>query len=327
MTNNEDFFERLGTAFESTVSEDSPRREKRAIQELNLDSNLHMQGTIKCRRWSQSDETFWAASDTVETLSAGFYKCVEIHNIGSALLKFSIPIDNLIKFPDSVMDEILEEFTTFLSLKPRFEERGFLFKRGMLFWGPPGSGKTALIMLIAHELIERNGIIIQIENPSLAANCLSMLRKIEPNRPVVAIMEDLDSLIERYGESSFLSLLDGETQVDNIIYVATTNYPEKLDKRLVDRPSRFDTVKFIGMPNSASRRVYLEAKEPSLSERDINEWVYASEGFSIAHLRELIILVKCYGHSLSAGVKRLRAMSIKPSSEDSPHRMKMGITT
>jgi hypothetical protein len=84
--------------------------------------------------------------------------------------------------------------------------------------------------------------------------CLQMLRAVEPERQVVGILEDVDALIERYGESEYLSLLDGEAQVDNVVYVATTNYPERLDARIVDRPSRFDTIRYIGMPSAGARR-------------------------------------------------------------------------
>jgi ATP-dependent Zn protease len=329
MSDSDDFFSKVGSlAIQTDVNhtekcDEQPKTKK--INVSNVTQEIQADIFLRDRRWSCRDDIFWAASDTVETLAAGFYKCAEIFNIGQVLAKLEIPVDDLIKFPDSAMDEMLAEFATFLTLKSRFVQRGFLFKRGLLFWGPPGSGKTALIMLIAQELIRHNGVVIQIENPSSAATCLSMLRKIEPNRPIVAFMEDLDSLIEKYGESSFLSLLDGETQVDNIIYVATTNYPEKLDKRLVDRPSRFDTVKYIGMPNAASRRVYLKAKEPSMLDSELDDWTYETEGFSVAHLRELIILVKCYGHTLSAAVTRLRAMSVKPNSEYAPNRVKIGI--
>jgi SpoVK/Ycf46/Vps4 family AAA+-type ATPase len=103
-----------------------------------------------------------------------------------------------------------------------------------------------------------------------------------------------DALIERHGENEFLALLDGEAQVDNIVFLSSTNYPERLDRRFVDRPSRFDTIKYIGMPSAGARHLFLNAKEPSLTPEELDLWVERTEGFSIAHLKELIIAVRCF---------------------------------
>ena len=62
-------------------------------------------------------------------------------------------------------------------------------------------------------------------------------------------------MTEYYAESEYLSLLDGENQIGNVVYVATTNYPEKLDKRFTDRPSRFDVVQKISMPNEDGKKI------------------------------------------------------------------------
>ncbi len=189
------------------------------------------------------------------------------------------------------------------------------------------SGKTTSLMLMSQSIIEnQQGIVVQIDHPGMAATCLSFIRKIEPERPIVAIMEDLDALIQHYGEDQYLALLDGETQINKICYIATCNYPERLDKRFVDRPSRFDTIEYIGMPSAAARRVYLKAKEPSLSDAELSEWVGKTDGFSVAHLRELVILVQCFGRPLNKAVEQLDSMRIRPpDSEKSPDRPAFGI--
>lgn len=65
-----------------------------------------------------------------------------------------------------------------------------------------------------------NGIAILIERPQYAVSCLQVLRSVEPDRQAIGILEDLDALVENHGESQYLALLDGESQVDRMIYVA-----------------------------------------------------------------------------------------------------------
>lgn len=315
-----EFYERVGT-------ETSGRATNQAEGAPQAVSAAPSMGVITIRRWAQSDDVFWPASETVETLEPAFYRFDFVDRVGPCLRRMTITTDGLIRMPDTMGERVLAEFATFWGLRDRFAERGFLHKRGILLWGPPGSGKTCTLMLMADEIVRnQGGIVCLIDNPGLATTCLQFIRKIEPDRPIVALMEDLDSLVQRQGnESEFLALLDGETQVDRICYIATTNYPERLDKRFVDRPSRFDTVEFIGMPSPAARRVYLKAKDPTLDGTELEHWVRDTDGFSVAHLRELIILVRCFDRPLGAAIKRLEGMRIKLSSETAPDRPMIGI--
>ena len=65
-----------------------------------------------------------------------------------------------------------------------------------------------------------------------------MLRSIEPDTQIVCLFEDIDAYIGTYGEEEILSLLDGETQINKVLNVATTNYPRKLDQRITTASPR-----------------------------------------------------------------------------------------
>jgi hypothetical protein len=260
------------------------------------------------RCWAQSGDAYFPVSEVVHELPPGAYRCRD-SNRGPYLEKMPIEIDSLLALPDGAVETLLAEFKKFWTLRDNFSARGFTFKRGLLMWGPPGSGKTSAIWQMTQELVRlHRGVVLFIENPHLATVCIGLLRRIEPDRPMITIMEDLDALVTQYGDHGFLALLDGETQISNVVHIATTNYPEYLDRRFVDRPSRFDTIMHVGMPSAAARRVYFQAKEASLDADTLERWVTRTDGYSIAHLREVIIAVKCFGQDEAAVFHRLDEM-------------------
>lgn len=260
------------------------------------------------RCWAQSGDAFFPVTEVVNTLPAGAYRC-RMSNQGPYLEKMPIEIDSLLALPDSAVETLLAEFEKFWTLRSNFSDRGFTFKRGLLMWGPPGSGKTSAIWQMTQRLVRvHNGVVVFVEEPNLASMCVGLLRRIEPERPMITIMEDLDALVQRHGDHGFLALLDGETQISNVVHVATTNYPEYLDRRFVDRPSRFDTIMRVGMPSAPARRAYFKAKEASLDDVTLERWVRRTEDYSIAHLREVIIAIKCFDQPEDEVFDRLDSM-------------------
>lgn len=271
------------------------------------------------RAWAVSGTVYQGISQSLDKLPPGCY-VPDATDHGIILRKHPLQTDTLIDLPDSKSRAVIEEIKQFQTLRPAFKQRGLLFKRGVLLWGPPGSGKTSTLHLLMRLIVdEGQGIALLVTQPGIADAGLQLIRTIEPERQVICIMEDIDGLVATYGIEHYLSLLDGEGQIDNVVFVATTNYPERLDKRLVDRPSRFDTVEYVGMPSPEARYVYLRHKEPDLPEDAILEMVAVSHDFSIAHLRELIILTQCFGRTIEEAAKRLTAHKRrKPSSERAP---------
>lgn len=267
--------------------------------------------------WSEADGRFFVSPRNHARLPAGVYRMELAPQVGSVFVRQKNDTDTLVRLPDSESDAIVAEIRQFKELRSAFREHGFLFKRGYLLWGPPGSGKTCTLQHIIRLLMsEQDAIVVLVEHPGIAASALQALRRVEPERQLVALLEDFDSLCERYDEPGYLSLLDGESQVDNIVYVATTNYPESLDRRFVDRPSRFDSIRYIGMPSAKARAHYLRAKLTGATETQIEQYVAMSEGYSIAHLRELVILTRCFGQPLGDAVARLNFQRFtRPSSE------------
>lgn len=281
------------------------------------------------RAWAAADGKFWTTESSHDRLPGGLYRMSVEPQKGNTFTFQSNATDQLIPLPDSESEAVLAEIAEFKRLRPKFKDYGFLYKRGVLLWGPPGSGKTCTLQLAMQDMVNTSDSIgVIVDHPAIATVCLQALRKVEPERPVVALMEDLDALTAQYGESDYLSLLDGEGQIDNIIFIATTNYPEKLDKRFTDRPSRFDTVRYVGMPSPEARRAYLLTKLPEHDRCQIEQMVAVSDGYSIAHLRELVILVVVFGKSVEEAAARLASQRQKrPDSTMAPDRAAFGFGT
>jgi len=258
------------------------------------------------------DDRFRPTSRTRANLPPGLYRIDEDqHGVFFALTHPAV--DSLIRLPDSASDKVIAGIKAFWEAKARFQKRGHVYKRGVLLWGPPGGGKTATVNQMSVDLIESGGMVVWIQAPALAISGLAALRRIEPDRPIIGILEDLDELASRWSEHEILSLLDGENQVENVVFVATTNYPERLDGRMINRPSRFDEVIKIGMPSANARAVYIRSRlsETELPDGELARWVAATKEFSIAHIKELIVAVYCLDRGFDETLKRLQVMALR----------------
>lgn len=271
-----------------------------------------------------NDDTYLAIAGSKQTLDAGVYHTYIDNQNNVYFEKRNVCIDNLILFTDSISQEIITEINTFWDKSDIFKKFGFLHRRGYMLYGPAGSGKTAIVQLIIASLIQRDGIVLMCEKPSYLNRALTVLRKVEPNRNIICLFEDIDSIVDCYGEADLLSVLDGENQVDKVLNIATTNYPEKLDKRIVGRPRRFDRLVLIDMPNEVVRKEYFKHKL-AIDDSELDMWVRESHGFSFAAMTELVISVKCLGNDFKESVKILKDLvSNTKSSKDYSTLSKVG---
>ena len=263
------------------------------------------------------DGSFVVCGRTVHQLQPGAYS-VYLDNCGESHFKPQpLHTDDLIEFPESVSARVLGEVERFWSMGPRFARLGFAHRRGYLFYGKQGCGKSSLIHQIISRIIDAGHVAFFCSSyPHYFRTALARFREVEPGRPVVCVFEDIDATIKQYGDSELLQLLDGNSQLDKVVNLASTNYPEKLDRRIIARPRRFDRLLKIESPDASLREAFFARKLPDMPRALLARWVALSDGLPFASLTELVISVECLGHDLDAAAQTLRELDQHTPSSD-----------
>jgi predicted AAA+ superfamily ATPase len=297
---------------------DLPRNEY--IRTYRHDEDKPVSNSPTC--WGTlQDEEFTPAFTSVPKVPAGIYEVVWNRQLSQHTLKKQpFKTDELYQLPSYEIMDILRDIQNFWDRKDKYKQYNFVHKRGILMYGEPGCGKSGIIQLISKQLIENDGIIINIKDQDDVDHFMDFIatfRKIEPNRPLIVLLEDIDSIAgeNSHSTSRLLNILDGVKQIEDVVYIATTNYPEKLQDRITNRPSRFDRRYKVELPNEEIREAYIRHKltDEDIENVDINEWVKRTEGMSLSHLKEVVISTIVMGREFEEVMDNLEGLKKAPS--------------
>lgn len=208
----------------------------------------------------------------------------------------STTFDNLI-LRAGLKEEIQNDFAQFFASREMYGRHGIPWKRGVLFIGPPGNGKTHTVKALVNQLGQPCLYVktFKCEYESEQESMRRVFARARAITPCLLVFEDLDSMIDDKSRSFFLNELDGFEANTGVVVVATTNHPEKLDSAILDRPSRFDRKYKFELPGPSERveymRVWNSQLQPELriSSAATNKLVSITEGFSFAYLKELYL--------------------------------------
>jgi len=203
--------------------------------------------------------------------------------------------------------------------------------RGILLFGPPGSGKTLLAKAVAHES-ETN--FISVKGPELLSKWVGesergvreVFRKARAASPSIIFFDEIDALLPKRGMymgsshvtesvvSQILSELDGLEELHSVTVLGATNRPDMLDEALL-RPGRLDRLIYVPPPDRESRlkifEVYLKPIESLLTEDvSVDELVERTDGFVGADIEALVRRAK-----MGAMREFIRAMADRTDEE------------
>ena len=179
----------------------------------------------------------------------------------------------------------------------RYQQLGIPHRRGFVFAGPPGCGKTLTLKTLAYNTSAK--FITVLGKADVVDDIISYaLHLAEKYTPAVVLLEDLDRIVQTKGISlsHLLNLLDGLRALNGVLFIATCNEPDKLDPALIHRPSRFDRVWRFELPKYEQRLALLHKRGGAFfSESALQVAARRSEGFSMAYVQEIVVnaLLEC----------------------------------
>src|SRR4030067_619408 len=176
--------------------------------------------------------------------------------------------------------------------------------RGVLLYGPPGSGKTLLAKAVATES-EAN--FISIKGPEVMSKWVGesekavrmIFKKAKQVAPCIVFLDEIDAIAHRRGldtdsgvsergGNQLLTSLDGLETMEGVVVIAATNRPDMVDTALL-RTGRYDRLILVPVPDKDARLEILKVhtKEMPLEGVDIEELAVELEGYTGADIEGL----------------------------------------
>ncbi|KAK5109065.1 hypothetical protein LTR62_007521 [Meristemomyces frigidus] len=203
----------------------------------------------------------------------------------------------------AMKDAIINDVTTFFDSRDTYEKLKVPWKRGIIYYGPPGNGKTISIKAMMNSLNRRKEPVPTLYVKTLASfggpeySINSIFTMARRTAPCYLVFEDLDSIVSDNVRSYFLNAVDGIQKNDGILMVGSTNHLDRLDPGIAKRPSRFDRKYLFPNPDEKEREAYMHFWQTKQKDNDELEFpdklcpaiARITDGFSFAYLQEAMV--------------------------------------
>jgi ATPase family associated with various cellular activities (AAA) len=277
---------------------------------------LHHKFDVLLMTWQEGfckTRHYWILADTKELAESFFTAVCEWNSeIRDEVLVFegghwaknsdlfqsikSATFDNLI-LHGNLKQDIKDDLNNFFASQDIYTHYDIPWKRGVLFLGAPGNGKTHTVKALINEMQQPCLYVKSFKSQydTESENIRKVFKQARQSAPCILVLEDLDSLLTDENRSFFLNELDGFAANQGIVTIASTNHPERLDPAIRDRPSRFDRKYHFELPDNSVRQAYIVLwnnqlkPEIRLSEQVISQIAAQTDNFSFAYLKELFL--------------------------------------
>lgn len=199
--------------------------------------------------------------------------------------------------PEAVLRRIERHTLDVAAHRSELLAAGQHLKRGLLLFGPPGTGKTHTARYVIGAMRGYTVLMLSGRALHLIGALAEMARELAPT---VIVLEDVDLVAEDrgFGPGSspvlfeLLDTMDGAAADADLLFLLTTNRADLLEPALAARPGRVDVAVEIALPDPQARRrlfdLYARGVPVTLSEADVDEVVERTAGTTASFLKELL---------------------------------------
>lgn len=236
-------------------------------------------------------------------------------------------LDDVI-LPNGLKQSILIDIENFLKSRKRYEEFGMVWKRGYIFHGSPGNGKTLFLRKLGlafglnmRDMIREIGPdgtlnLPLMDDPYYENSALNLAKmatgQSDDTPPEIFYLEDMDKVIGKNENdfakitlSDFLTALDGVSRLANgIIIIGTTNYIDRMENSILGRPGRFDRIYEFPKPTKTEILKFFEWRNFLIKDKKTTDHysdIMVKKNFSMAFVEDFVLagVTKTNHHKIS----------------------------
>jgi ATP-dependent 26S proteasome regulatory subunit len=198
--------------------------------------------------------------------------------------------------PDGLLKRIERQTVAAGQYSDALKRANRKLKRGILFHGKPGTGKTLTAMYLSSAMKDRTVLVLTGRGLGLIESSTKLARWLAPS---MVLIEDVDLIAEDRSTQNncnlpvlfeLLNQMDGLADDTDVLFVLTTNRPDILEPALASRPGRIDQAYEIPLPDAECRRrlfeLYFEGLQVEVT--NLDSFIKRTSGASAAFIAELI---------------------------------------